>query len=121
MEDKKAVDARPSCLSRREFCSTALGASLMAMVPPGVRSGAWAAGSDAPEKKEVRIGFIPLTDCASVVMASVLGFDKKHGIKIILGCKFTNSSLISQIIKCRRKLMCKKISRQIADLSGTEY
>ncbi len=65
MEDKKAVDARPSCLSRREFCSTALGASLMAMVPPGVRSGAWAAGSDAPEKKEVRIGFIPLTDCAS--------------------------------------------------------
>jgi nitrate/nitrite transport system substrate-binding protein len=31
----------------------------------------------------VRIGFIPLTDCASVVMASVLGFDKKYGVKII--------------------------------------
>jgi hypothetical protein len=31
----------------------------------------------------VRIGFIPLTDCASVVMASVLGFDEKYGIKII--------------------------------------
>jgi nitrate/nitrite transport system substrate-binding protein len=43
----------------------------------------WAAGSDAPEKKEVRIGFIPLTDCASVVMASVLKFDEKYGIKII--------------------------------------
>jgi hypothetical protein len=43
----------------------------------------WAAGSDAPEKEEVRIGFIPLTDCASVVMASVLGFDKKYGVKII--------------------------------------
>ena len=43
----------------------------------------WAAGSDKPEKEEVRIGFIPLTDCASVVMASVLGFDKKYGIKII--------------------------------------
>ena len=27
----------------------------MSMVPPGVRSAAWAAGSDAPEKKEVRI------------------------------------------------------------------
>ena len=37
----------------------------------------------APEKKEVRIGFIPLTDCASVVMASVLKFDEKYGIKII--------------------------------------
>ena len=46
--------------------------------------GAWAAGSDKPEKEEVRIGFIPLTDCASVVMASVLGFDKKYGIKIVL-------------------------------------
>jgi nitrate/nitrite transport system substrate-binding protein len=31
----------------------------------------------------VKIGFIPLTDCASVVMASVLGFDKKYGVKII--------------------------------------
>jgi nitrate/nitrite transport system substrate-binding protein len=44
---------------------------------------AWAAGSDAPEKKEVRIGFIPLTDCSSVVMAAVQKFDEKYGIKII--------------------------------------
>jgi nitrate/nitrite transport system substrate-binding protein len=48
-----------------------------------VQSVAHAQGSDAPEKKEVRIGFIPLTDCASVVMANVLKFDEKHGIKII--------------------------------------
>ncbi|WP_098497377.1 CmpA/NrtA family ABC transporter substrate-binding protein [Collimonas sp. PA-H2] len=47
-------------------------------------TGAWAAGSDKPEKTEVKIGFIPLTDCASVVMASLLGFDKKYGIKIVL-------------------------------------
>ena len=45
---------------------------------------AWAAGSDKPEKEEVKVGFIPLTDCASVVMASLLGFDKKYGIKIVL-------------------------------------
>jgi nitrate/nitrite transport system substrate-binding protein len=87
MEDKKLVtegtlEKSPS-FSRRDFVSAALGASLMSMVPPGVRSGAWAAGSDAPEKKEVRIGFIPLTDCASVVMASVMKFDEKYGIKII--------------------------------------
>ena len=50
------------------------------LMPAG---GAWAAGSDAPEKKEVRIGFIPLTDCASVVMAAVNKFDEKYGIKII--------------------------------------
>ena len=72
--------------ARRNFlrsAGTAAGyGALMAMVPPGVRQAAWAAGSDAPEKKEVKVGFIPLTDCASVVMASVLEFDKKYGIKI---------------------------------------
>ena len=57
--------------------------TLMGLVPEAVRSGAWAQGSDAPEKKEVKIGFIPLTDCASVVVASVMGFDKKHGVTII--------------------------------------
>ncbi|TSE27168.1 Nitrate transport protein NrtA [Tepidimonas thermarum] len=45
--------------------------------------GVWAAGSDKPEKTEVKIGFIPLTDCASVVMANVLGFDKKYGVTIV--------------------------------------
>ncbi len=74
-------------ITRRDFLKTTSlavgGAALMGMVPPGVRAGAWAAGSDAPEKKEVRIGFIPLTDCSSVVMAAVNEFDKKHGIRII--------------------------------------
>jgi len=56
------------------------GGSLMGLATGGV----WAAGSDKPEKTEIRIGFIPLTDCASVVMASVLGFDKKYGVKFVL-------------------------------------
>src|SRR5581483_12029679 len=51
-------------------------------ISSGLRASAWAAGSDAPEKPGVKIGFIPLTDCASVVIASELGFDKKYGIKI---------------------------------------
>lgn len=55
----------------------------MGMLTPDIRGAAWAAGSDAPEKKEVKIGFIPLTDCASVVMASVLKIDEKYGVKII--------------------------------------
>jgi nitrate/nitrite transport system substrate-binding protein len=70
--------------SRRRFLTqSALGAAaLVAGMSPAMRSTVWAAGSDAPEKKEVKIGFIPLTDCASVVMASVKGFDKKYGITI---------------------------------------
>jgi len=67
---------------RREFLKQAGAAGLMTLVPEAVRVGAWAAGSDAPEKKEVKIGFIPLTDCSSVVMASVMKFDQKFGIRI---------------------------------------
>ena len=52
-------------------------------VSPALRAVVYAQGSDAPEKKEVKIGFIPLTDCASIVMASVLGLDQKYGVKII--------------------------------------
>jgi len=70
-------------LDRRGFLKKTGAAGLMSLVPEAVRVGAWAQGSDAPEKKEVKIGFIPLTDCSSVVMASVMEFDKKYGIKII--------------------------------------
>lgn len=63
--------------------TAAAGLGALSLIDPMIRATAWAAGSDKPEKSEVKIGFIPLTDCASVVMASVMGFDKKHGVKII--------------------------------------
>lgn len=68
--------------NRRTFLKQGLvmsGAAVAGVIPA---STAWAAGSDKPELTEVNIGFIPLTDCSSVVMASVLGLDKKYGIKI---------------------------------------
>ncbi|MBH9578096.1 CmpA/NrtA family ABC transporter substrate-binding protein [Inhella proteolytica] len=68
----------PLNTSRRSLLGAGAAAAASSVLPR-----AWAAGSDKPEKEEVRIGFIPLTDCASVVMASVLGFDKKYGIKIV--------------------------------------
>ena len=69
---------------RRDFLKAGSAVAVAAAgASVGISTRAWAAGSDAPEKKEVRIGFIPLTDCASVVMASVLKFDEKYGIKII--------------------------------------
>ncbi|HEX6721970.1 MAG TPA: ABC transporter substrate-binding protein, partial [Burkholderiaceae bacterium] len=68
--------------SRRRVLQAASAAAFGAAAATPSRH-AWAQGSDKPEKEEVRIGFIPLTDCASVVMASVLGFDKKYGVKII--------------------------------------
>jgi len=73
---------RKNLMSRRTLIKAAAATGAAGIVP-GLQSGVYAAGSDKPEKTEVRIGFIPLTDCASVVMASVLGFDKKYGVKII--------------------------------------
>ncbi|CAB3788464.1 CmpA/NrtA family ABC transporter substrate-binding protein [Pararobbsia alpina] len=49
--------------------------------PPA--AGAWLAGSDRPEKIEIRVGFLPLTDCAPVAMAIALGLDQKYGIRIV--------------------------------------
>ncbi|MEW6705919.1 MAG: CmpA/NrtA family ABC transporter substrate-binding protein [Pseudomonadota bacterium] len=69
-------------MGRRTLIKAA-GAATAGGMLPGLNAAVHAAGSDKPEKEEVRIGFIPLTDCASVVMASVLGFDKKFGVKII--------------------------------------
>jgi nitrate/nitrite transport system substrate-binding protein len=66
--------------TRRQFLTST--AAVVATMSPMMRASVWAQGSDAPEKKEVKIGFIPLTDCASVVMASVKGFDKKYGVTI---------------------------------------
>jgi nitrate/nitrite transport system substrate-binding protein len=71
---------------KRQTLKTIATASLAATavgITPAIRSVVYAQGSDAPEKKEVKIGFIPLTDCASVVMASVLELDKKYGVKIV--------------------------------------
>jgi len=69
--------------SKRRLLGASAAGALMTLVDPAIRAGAWAQGSDAPEKKEVKVGFIPLTDCASVVIASVMEFDKKYGIKIV--------------------------------------
>ena len=79
--DSPPVAATPDG-GRRRLLAAGAATGLMSLVDPLVRAGAWAAGSDAPEKAEVKIGFIPLTDCASVVMASTLGLDKKYGVKI---------------------------------------
>ena len=75
------TDLLKAKLSRRKVLqAAAIGA---AGLDPALRAAVWAQGSDKPEKEEVKIGFIPLTDCASVVMASVLGIDKKYGVKIV--------------------------------------
>lgn len=91
MEKRQNFNHPPSVIEmetgRRDFLKGALSlmgsTSLLAALPAGLATSAFAAGSDKPEKTEVKIGFIPLTDCASVIVASQLGFDKKYGITIV--------------------------------------
>ncbi|HDG1709853.1 TPA: ABC transporter substrate-binding protein [Kluyvera ascorbata] len=54
-----------------------------AMLLPGLSQAVWAAGSDKPELQTVKVGFIPLTDCAPLAIASLKGFDKKYGITLV--------------------------------------
>jgi nitrate/nitrite transport system substrate-binding protein len=68
---------------RRRLIQGIGSASILSLIDPVVKAGAWAAGSDAPEKTDVKVSFIALTDCSSVVMANHLGLDKKYGVKII--------------------------------------
>jgi nitrate/nitrite transport system substrate-binding protein len=84
--------------TRRNIVKAAGAASMMSLVSPLVRQGAWAQGSDAPELKEVKVGFIPLTDCASVVMASILKLDEKHGIKIVLSKESSWASVRDKLV-----------------------
>lgn len=41
-------------------------------------------GHRTTQPTPIRVGFIPLTDCAPLVMAAAKGFDRKHGIQLVL-------------------------------------
>ncbi|HHS7811757.1 CmpA/NrtA family ABC transporter substrate-binding protein [Pseudomonas putida] len=45
---------------------------------------AWVNGSDAPEKRVINLGFMALSDCASVVVAATQGFAQPYGLTINL-------------------------------------
>lgn len=45
---------------------------------------AWVAGSDAPELSTIDVGFMALTDCASLVVAATQGFAQPYGLNINL-------------------------------------
>jgi len=45
---------------------------------------AWVAGSDAPEKNSIDLGFMALTDCAPLVVAATQGFAQPYGLTLNL-------------------------------------
>lgn len=59
---------------------------------------AWAAGSDAPEKSSVNLGFLPLTDAASLIVAATQGFAQPFGLTLNLQRQSSWSSLRDKLI-----------------------
>ena len=59
-------------------------AALLSAIKAVTPAGAWAAGTDGIEKPKLNLGFIPLTDCAPLVVASEKGYFKKHSLDVTL-------------------------------------
>jgi two-component system, oxyanion-binding sensor len=49
-----------------------------------IQIGAYAGGSEGIEKRRVRIGFVPLADCAPLVFAKERGHFRRHGLEVEL-------------------------------------
>ncbi|MCC6406935.1 MAG: ABC transporter substrate-binding protein [Planctomycetes bacterium] len=88
---KTPTSTPASTVRRREFLQGSLAAGLFAGLPKGWAGGSYA--SDEPEQKEVRIGFIAVQSCASIVVAHEKGYFRKHGLTSSLS-KETNWAVV---------------------------
>ena len=59
---------------------------------------AWVNGSDAPEKSAINLGFMALTDCASVVVAATQGFAQPYGLTLNLKRQASWASLRDKLV-----------------------
>ncbi len=59
---------------------------------------AWVAGSDAPEKSAIDVGFMALTDCAPLVVAATQGFAQPYGLTLNLKRQSSWASLRDKLV-----------------------
>jgi nitrate/nitrite transport system substrate-binding protein len=74
-------------MKRRTFLRNAIAGGSVAGLSSSFLSACTAKGTgmtDSASGSKIKIGFIPLTDCASVVMAHELGLYRKHGVDVDL-------------------------------------
>ncbi|MHB0852852.1 CmpA/NrtA family ABC transporter substrate-binding protein [Stutzerimonas nitrititolerans] len=60
---------------------------------------AWVAGSDAPEKRVVNLGFMALTDAASLIVAATQGFAQPYGLTLNLQRQTSWSNIRDKLIE----------------------
>ncbi|MDF3932556.1 CmpA/NrtA family ABC transporter substrate-binding protein, partial [Pseudomonas citronellolis] len=56
----------------------------MTDIPANLHPIAWVAGSDAPEKSALDLGFMALSDAASLIVAATQGFAQPYGLTLNL-------------------------------------
>ena len=66
--------------------------------PSESRPLAWVAGSDAPEKSALELGFMALTDSASLIVAATQGFAQPYGLTLNLRRQASWSVLRDKLI-----------------------
>lgn len=59
---------------------------------------AWVAGSDAPEKTSINLGFMPLTDSASLIVAATQGFAEPYGLTLNLKRQLSWSGMRDKLL-----------------------
>ena len=67
--------------------------------PPRPDPQAWVAGSDAPEKHVVNLGFMALTDAASLIVAATQGFAQPYGLTLNLHRQTSWSNIRDKLIE----------------------
>jgi nitrate/nitrite transport system substrate-binding protein len=74
-------DAARRAFLRSVGASTAL-AALSQFLPLKTATELFAQGSGAPEKKDLKVGFIPITCATPIIMAHPMGFYSKQGLNV---------------------------------------
>jgi nitrate/nitrite transport system substrate-binding protein len=84
MDDTPRAAEKKTGLPRRTFLKQSMGllggGALISMLPAGLSSAVWAAGTDGLETTKAKLGFIALTDAAPLFVAEELGLFAKHGM-----------------------------------------
>lgn len=71
-------------VGRRHFLKAGAALGGASALSAALPFGAWAAGGEALEKTSLKLGIIPLTDCAPLVIAKEKGYFRKHGLDVEL-------------------------------------
>ena len=74
------VDAQRRLFLKTVGAATAM-AAISSVLPLGAAREAFAQGG-APEKKDLKVGFIPITCATPIIMAHPMGFYAKHGLNV---------------------------------------